>query len=92
MVERLLAQVSYILPRSLYVRHFGVKIRDYEVWCLCHLKWHDLLTEFHKNVLTGSEFITGDIQADRQNGDLTSLILIFKGSRLKTFSEVTKWK
>jgi hypothetical protein len=47
-----------------------------------HLQWHDLSTEFHKNLPIGSKVIRGDRQTDRH--DLISLTFLFKESRLKT--------
>jgi hypothetical protein len=56
----------------------GLKIRHRG-----HLQWHDLSTEFHKNLPIGSKVIRGDTQTDRQTGNLMSLSFLFKESRLK---------
>jgi hypothetical protein len=64
-----------------------------------HLQWHDLLTEFHKNLPIGSKVIRGghtqiDRRTDRQAGDLISLTFLFKESRLKKvkLSRYTPWR
>jgi hypothetical protein len=41
------------------------------------LQWHDLPTEFHKNLPIGSKGIRGG-HTDRQTGDLISLTFHFK--------------
>jgi hypothetical protein len=56
--------------RNLNVRHFGmVEGTGLEVLRRGHLQWHDLSTEFHKNLPIGSKVIGGggatDIQTDR---------------------------
>jgi hypothetical protein len=43
-----------------------LKIRDWKVRCRGHLQWHNLSTEFHKNLPIGSKVIRGDTQTDRQ--------------------------
>jgi hypothetical protein len=85
--------------RSLNVRHCGmVEDMGLKVRRRGHLQWHDLPTEFHKNLPVGSKVIRGDTQTDkqmdrqpdRQAGDLISLIFLFKESRLiKIFVEMT---
>jgi hypothetical protein len=55
-----------------------LKVRDEKVRRQGHLQWHDLPTEFRKNLPIGSNVIRG---THRQTGDLTFL---FKESRLKT--------
>jgi hypothetical protein len=66
----------------------SLKVRDYEVRRRGHLQWHDLPTEFHKNLPLGSKVIGGwgghtDRRIDRPTGDLISLTFLFKESRLK---------
>jgi hypothetical protein len=41
-----------------------LKVRDYRVRRRGHLQWHDLSTEFHKNLPIGSKVIRGDTQTD----------------------------
>jgi hypothetical protein len=53
------------------------------VWCCGHLEWQDLPTEFHNKVLSSSKLSVGDIQVDRQNGDIISLTYLFNERRLK---------
>jgi hypothetical protein len=73
--------------RSLNVHHFGmVKGTGLKSRRRGHLQWHDLPTEFYKNLSMGSKVIRGD--TDRQTGDLISLTFLFKESRLKI---VTRW-
>jgi hypothetical protein len=43
-----------------------------KLWLRGHLQYHNLLTEFHKNLPIGSEVGTGG-QTHRQRGDLISL-------------------
>jgi hypothetical protein len=70
--------------RSLNVRHFGmVESTGWKVLRRGHLQWHDVPTEFHKNLLIGSKVIKGGRGADRQIDDLISLTFLFKESRLK---------
>jgi hypothetical protein len=70
--------------RSSNVRHFGmVKCTGLKVRRRGHLQWHELTTEFHKNLPIGSKVIRGDTQTDRQAGDLISLTFLFEDSRLK---------
>jgi hypothetical protein len=46
--------------RSLNVRHFGVvEGTGLKRTCRGHLQWHDLPTEFHKNLPIGSKVISG---------------------------------
>jgi hypothetical protein len=45
-----------------------------------HVQWHDLPTEFHKNLPIGSKVIRGDKQTD----GFISLTFLFKESRLKS--------
>jgi hypothetical protein len=64
--------------RSSNVRHFGmVKCTGLKVRRRSHLQWHDLTTEFHKNLRIGSKVIRGG-HTDRQTGDLISLTLLFR--------------
>jgi hypothetical protein len=70
--------------RSLNVHHFGMvegTVLKSMGWG--HLQWHDLPTEFHKNLPIGSKVIRGDRQTDRQTGDLISLTFLFEERRLK---------
>jgi hypothetical protein len=60
-----------------------LKVRDWKVWRRGHLQWHDIPTEFHKNLPIGSKVIEGDTQTDGQTGTLISLTFLFKESRLK---------
>jgi hypothetical protein len=54
-----------------------------------HLQWHDLPTEFHKNLPTDSEADGG--QTHKQDGDLKSLYFSYrKESRLKITSNMVK--
>jgi hypothetical protein len=82
--------------RSLNVRHFGmVEGTGLKVGRPGHFQWHDLPTEFHKNLTIGTKVIRGATQtdgrtdgqtdglADRQTGDLISLTFLFKECRLK---------
>jgi hypothetical protein len=43
-----------------------LKVRDWNVWYRGHPQWHDLRTEFHKNLPIGSKVIRGETQTDRQ--------------------------
>jgi hypothetical protein len=53
--------------RSLNVCHFGmVEGTGLKVWRRGYLQWHDLPTEFHKNLPVGSKVIMGDTQTDRR--------------------------
>jgi hypothetical protein len=58
--------------RSLNVHHFGMaEGTGLKVRRRGHLQWHDLPTEFHKNLPVGSKVIKGehtDRQTDRQTG------------------------
>jgi hypothetical protein len=45
-----------------------------KLWSLSHLQWHDLPTEFHKNLPIGSEVYSGDRQT---HGMVISLAHIF---------------
>jgi hypothetical protein len=45
-----------------------------------HLQWHDLSTEFHKDLLTGSKVIR---DTHRQRGDFIGLTSVSKESRLR---------
>jgi hypothetical protein len=48
--------------RSLNFRHFvTVETTALKIWRRDHLKWHDRLAEFHKNLRTGSKVIRGHI-------------------------------
>jgi hypothetical protein len=73
-----------------------LKVRDYKVRRRGHLQWHDLPTEFHKNLPIGLKVIGGDThrqtdrQTDRQTGDLISLTFLFKESRLKMLLTVSE--
>jgi hypothetical protein len=56
------------------------------LWLRGHLRWHDLLTKFHKNLPVCSEVDRGDSQTQthRQDGDFISLHFSFrKESKLK---------
>jgi hypothetical protein len=75
--------------RSLNVRHFGmVKGAGLESRHRGHLQWHDLRTEFHKNLPIGSKVIRGDTQTDRQTDVLISLTFLFEESRLKAVAVI----
>jgi hypothetical protein len=72
--------------RSLKVRHFVmVEGTGLKVGCQGQLKWHDLPTEFHKNLPIDSKVIKGG-HTDRQTADLISLTFLFKESRLTTLT------
>jgi hypothetical protein len=66
-----------------------LKVRDWKVRHRGHLQWHDLRTEFHKNLPTGSKVVRGHTQTDRQTGDLISLTFLFKECKLKTSQAVS---
>jgi hypothetical protein len=52
--------------RSLNVSHIGMlEVTGLKVWRRGYLQWHDLPTEFHKNLPIGSKVIRGDTQTDR---------------------------
>jgi hypothetical protein len=54
--------------RSFNVSHFGmVAATALKLCCHGHLQWHDLYTEFNKNVLIGSE-VGGGEGAHTQTG------------------------
>jgi hypothetical protein len=76
----------YVHLRSLNVRHFVMLTATaLKLWCRGHLQWHDLSTEFHKTLPTGSEVDRGDRQTE--DGDLISLLFSFRnGSRPKDFN------
>jgi hypothetical protein len=60
-----------------------LKVRDWKVRRRGPLQWHDLCTEFHKNLPIGSKVIRGGHRrTDRQTGDLISFTFLFKESRL----------
>jgi hypothetical protein len=44
---------------------------DIKVWGRGHHKWYGLLAQFHENVPTGSDVISGEIQTYRQTDGLT---------------------
>jgi hypothetical protein len=70
--------------RSLNVRHcLMVEGTGLKSMHQGRLQWHDLPTEFHKNLPIGSKVIRGDTQTDRQTGDLISLTFLFKERRQK---------
>jgi hypothetical protein len=51
-----------------------LKLCDYTVWHRGHVRWHDLLAEFHINLPIISKVIRKtNIRTDKQNGDLISL-------------------
>jgi hypothetical protein len=80
--------------RSLNIRHFGiVKGTRLGVRRRGHLQWHDLPTEFHKNLPIVSKVIRGDTQIDRQTGYLMGLTFLKKEGRLKIHKMLaSKWK
>jgi hypothetical protein len=61
--------------RSLNVHHFGmVTAMTLKLWCQGHLQWHNLPTEFHKNLPIGSQVDGRDKHTDRM---VISLAYIF---------------
>jgi hypothetical protein len=65
--------------RSLNVRHVGMaKAARLKVLALSHLQYHNLCTEFHGNLSTGSIVDSGDRNTDRM---IHSLAYIFPVGR-----------
>jgi hypothetical protein len=58
-----------------------LKVRDQKVRRRGHIQWHDLRTEFHKNLPIGSKVIWGGggghTRTNRQTGYLISLTFLF---------------
>jgi hypothetical protein len=63
-------------------------LRDWKVRHRGHFQWHELPTEFHKNLPISSKVIMGG-HTDRHAGDVISLTFLFKESRLKKRDHVT---
>jgi hypothetical protein len=56
------------------------------------VQWHDVSTEFNKNLPIGSEIDRGDRQTHRRNGDVISLHFSFsKESRLNMDMGFGNW-
>jgi hypothetical protein len=62
----------------IYVIFKLLKPWDGKSWRRGHLKWHDLLAEYHEDIPVGSKVISG-WHTDRQTGDIIGLPFTFKG-------------
>jgi hypothetical protein len=62
-----LSGAIFVLPQNFELScHFGmVADTSPKLWRRGHLQWHDLITEFHKNLPIRSEVQRGDKHTDR---------------------------
>jgi hypothetical protein len=70
--------------RSLKVRCFGIiEATGLKLMSGGHLQWHDLHTEFHKNLPNGSSVVSGDKNTQTEGNIINLLFSFRKESRLK---------